>query len=1482
MEVRLLFSVQTQSRTVATAKTVLSNQTLYQTNQKMLLYQFHITLYYTLLYVTNQPLPLRPVFLVEPSNSQLTPSWLGTLLIRSGDVETNPGPGPPASTTKTTKWPCPICARSAQWNSIQCKKSTCRKWTHIKCAQVDLKEITWYNRNGTQHPDWSCAGCQNPTTSPASSSPKPQHQKPAHNKGPTRAVRLQKKPRNKRNGYERKKKRKSRSSKDSLPSLPVKIIQWNINGLRSKEVILKKMIEDHQPEIVILQETNLEKDISWKPPTGYNVERLDRENTRSKDTKDSGRNHGGVLTLIKEDINYTRVKKANLIHSKDTITEAIGINAAFKDETLKVVNLYIPVVNNSNKGDDRTDNFAPKHLPHTRNTIIGGDLNAHAFWDIHQPQNKRGKDIEEWLDEEKMTLLNTGETTKLLNKSVPDVTICHETLFDKIKWSIIKDVHLSDHLPILIEADIQRPEPHRKPARWSYEKANWDSWRTKTEEEIGPGPYKDGANAAWKELKLNILNAAKEFIPKGSRKDVDVWWCDEAQAVKDQLIDEVKKYNRGEIDQESLASSRRDAQEKFNRLKSDSWRKFATEELNATTSPSKVFSVIRKLDGRSTRQHPGTPLSQGTRTVRTDQAKAETFIKEYAKVSNIPITKDEKREMFKETKAAKQQHNLRQTQPTQEIPLTEAELLRSICQMRSKKAAGHDEIGNEMLMNLGENGKAALLSLFNSSLRDKITPVDWKKATIIPIPKPGKDTSQVGAFRPISLTCCTSKLMERLIKDRLVYGLESSGKLSPNQAGLRFLHSTEDQVLRISQQVSNGLNSTPMKRTMMTLIDFSRAFDTVWKRGLYKKLYDLDVPEYLILWIKAFLSDRIAQVMYGSAHSRYRSMVNGLPQGSVLSPILFICFINDICDDMGVEVSLFADDLAMWATHHDLGQCEAKLQHALNVLETWTKKWKLQLNTDKCETTLFTTDTHESKYIPHLTLSDNLIKFNATPKFLGVTFDRSLSFGTHINQLKRKMKKRAQVLQALRGKDWGLSKRDMRQVYLTYIRSAGEYCTAAWGPSLSKTQMEQLEIAQRASARVITNCTKTTPKDSLLLEAGLQPFEIRSKELAARAMEKSLRLPTSNPRREVARTAPVVTRLKRGNWAKTSNEIISACGLKDMKREEFVNVSCLPPWESIQNITYNTQMNSPVSKKDPPTKQKAVALSTITDTTTDVDIYTDGSTTDCKNGGSSGHIQIHSSKKTIDLKAPAGKLACSYKTEIKALKISMEELDKLLTSGEMKAKEQVTIYTDSMSSIQRLERCHSHHEKDLNDIQLCLKSLQEKNIGPITLQWIPGHCGVDGNERADQLAKEACLLDQSDTEVDYASAKSLIRLHCQQEWLQKAKPKFPQAKQRKIGDESGLSRSERTILSRMRTGGHTPELGWYKKLITSGKEADQQKSDECPRCKQPETLQHYLVECPYLDQHRSRIFQTLDPFNLLWDDPLKIAFFLRSTNFLDQ
>ena len=953
--------------------------------------------------------------------------------------------------------------------------------------------------------------------------------------------------------------------------------------------------------------------------------------------------------------------------------------------------------------------------------------------------------------------------------------------------------------------------------------------------------------------------------------------------VKQNLKDKKKLFNDGQITKEEIQEVRAQALKDYNSLKTESWRKFASEELNAQTSPSKVFSIIRKIDGRSSNSKPGTPLKQGNQTLQGDTAKANAFIKAYSKVSDIPVTKEEKRRAILEAKTARQKNLQEQPDPESLKPYTEAEFERSLSQMKLKKAPGHDQISNEMLLRLGTNAKAALLNIFNRSWLTSVVPTDWKRATIIPIPKPGKDPSKIDAHRPISLTCCCSKLKERLFKDRMVYILEKNNKLSPNQAGFRSLHSTEDQVLRMTQTVADGFHSSPMKRTVMTLIDFSRAFDTVWKWGLYKKLHDLGLPDQYVKWIKAFLSDRVAEVRYGSETSRKRSMVNGLPQGSVLSPILFLCFINDICDGMDIEVSLFADDLAMWSQHHDIHQAEKNLQKALDKLEEWTQKWKLQLNIGKCETTLFTTSTMESKHVPHLLLKNTPIANNKNPTFLGVTFDRSLSFNAHVKKIQSKMKKRNQVIQTLRGRDWGLKQQDMRQVYITYIRSAAEYCTGAWGASLSKTQMEKIEVAERASARVITNCTKSTPKDSLMIEAKITPFSIRSKELTARAYEKSLRLPGDNPRRVIAEATDQKKRLKKEDWKKKAKNTIRQCGLEDKKREEFIQVSCIPPWNSLQNISFNTELTKPLTKKDPVMKQKQIAEETIALTKADINCYTDGSTTDLKNGGSGATIDVEpiDESKRIEIKKAAGEIVSSYKTELVALKATLNEIEELQRRGEVTENQSVTIFTDSESSVKRLQSASTHHEKTLNDIQLSLQRLQKGKIGEITFQWIPGHCGIEGNETADRLAREACDLPQDDTEIDFQSAKYVIRKLCKEKWLTSAKPKFPQAMKYKTGDESTLTREEKTVLARFRTGGHTPELGWYLELITKNKEESQRESGACRRCKQPETLQHYLMQCPYTEEHRHRIFQQDDPMTLIYTDPNRVAQFIRSTDLME-
>ncbi|KAH7725652.1 endonuclease and reverse transcriptase-like protein [Aphelenchoides avenae] len=190
------------------------------------------------------------------------------------------------------------------------------------------------------------------------------------------------------------------------------------------------------------------------------------------------------------------------------------------------------------------------------------------------------------------------------------------------------------------------------------------------------------------------------------------------------------------------------------------------------------------------------------------------------------------------------------------------------------------------------------------------------------------------------------------------------------QAGFRKMRSTEDQLLRVVQSVSDGFSAKkPPKRTVMTLVDFSRAFDRVWRTGLYHKMLEKGVPLCLIQWIRAFLSDRRA----------------------LLSPILFLIFIDDIIQGMPQEVqaSLYADDLALWLKHERVETATEAMQTALNRLLGWSRQWKMEVNVDKMYSIVFTTDPHDARYRPELRYNGQEVPYDATPTFLDLTLDRN-------------------------------------------------------------------------------------------------------------------------------------------------------------------------------------------------------------------------------------------------------------------------------------------------------------------------------------------------------------------------------------------------------------------------------------------------------------------------------------------------------------
>ena len=183
--------------------------------------------------------------------------------------------------------------------------------------------------------------------------------------------------------------------------------------------------------------------------------------------------------------------------------------------------------------------------------------------------------------------------------------------------------------------------------------------------------------------------------------------------------------------------------------------------------------------------------------------------------------------------------------------------------------SGPDQIAYSLLKHLPEPAQLLLLSLFNRSWLSHTFPSCWKPTTIIPIHKPGKPTSFLSSFRPISLTSCISKLFERLILSRLTFHLESNHLLSTCRAGFCPGRSPLDQILTLSQSIWDGFQKKkPPDRTILVSIEFSKAFDSVWHCALLHKLLSLKLPPCFVLWVRSFLSDRRAKVQVGGSHSR--------------------------------------------------------------------------------------------------------------------------------------------------------------------------------------------------------------------------------------------------------------------------------------------------------------------------------------------------------------------------------------------------------------------------------------------------------------------------------------------------------------------------------------------------------------------------------------------------------------------------------------
>ena len=295
--------------------------------------------------------------------------------------------------------------------------------------------------------------------------------------------------------------------------------------------------------------------------------------------------------------------------------------------------------------------------------------------------------------------------------------------------------------------------------------------------------------------------------------------------------------------------------------------------------------------------------------------------------------------------------------------------------------------------------------------------------------KPYKLPSLTTSYRPISLISSIMKLFERVIEQRLRSHLEHIGFINKHQSGFRRAKATDDHLFRLSQSIMESFNRR--EYVVAAFLDVEKAFDNVWHNGLRYKIFQLDLPTKMTRWLSDFLVGRLIQVNENNFFSNQINPKVGVPQGSVLSPLLFLIYVNDLPAPHHNQNSLsqFADDTAQWAFSLNVRFAAKLLQQDLLKLAMWCAKWRIKLNPEKTNVIIFSRSILTRKTKLNLKLYGKTLKIYPQVKFLGITFDSQLNFKKHFEDILDCCNTRYYRLRLLANKKWGPSPSTLIQIY---------------------------------------------------------------------------------------------------------------------------------------------------------------------------------------------------------------------------------------------------------------------------------------------------------------------------------------------------------------------------------------------------------------------------------------------------------------------
>jgi exonuclease III/ribonuclease HI len=1222
-----------------------------------------------------------------------------------------------------------------------------------------------------------------------------------------------------------------------------KILQWNIRGFSIKKEEIRQLVSKFNPLVLCLQETHFK-------PTDAPV--LRNHDFYRYDHVAGQRAQGGVATAIHNSLHSEAV-------ALTTPLQAVAVKIHLRSP-ITICNVYLPpdsVVSQR----DIDDLLAQLSHPF----LITGDFNAHNPMWGGLSTNPKGTLVEDTIRLHNVVLLNDGSNTHFTaatgSFSAIDLSLCSPSLALETDWCVHDDLCGSDHFPILIDCRNLPPLPPRQP-KWILKKANWTTFRSLA---VFDDTTFDEVDAHVDHFTEVVIHAAQRSIPQSSEKPYRVpvpWFTPECKAAIKTRRRALATFISHPTINNLVAFKKLRAKARLTcrQAQQTSWRNYVST-ITAQTPSSRVFDKIRKISGKLNFKPIAGLLCNGV-LATSQQEIADALGAQFSRVSSSANYTA----AFKGVKQSAERKVLdfrASSQLNYNLPFSEWEL-ESALKAAKDTSPGLDLIHYQMIKHLSSDSKSYLLALFNKIWLGDCFPTRWRVATIIPILKAGKDKSDPSSYRPIALTSCMCKLLERMINARLIWFLESKGLLCVEQSGFRRNRSVMDNLVQLEGLIQDTF--IQRQHLIAVFFDLEKAYDTTWKYGILRAMHRWGFRGHLPLFVQNFMADRTFHVRVGNTLSESFAQENGVPQGAVLSVTLFAIAINSItsCIRSPVRASLYVDDLAIFYRTGNLNSAQRQLQLTINRLQGWADLHGFRFSSTKTSCMHFSR--HRS-FHPHpvLSLSNNVLPFTETVRFLGMVFDEKLNWLPHLRQLKTKCLKSLNILKILSGTSWGADRTSMLRLYRSLIRSKLEFGCAVYA-SARKSYIGILDPVHNAGIRLCTGAFRTSPVPSLYCESGEAPLTTRRDYLLGsyisklRGMSKHPTFqtvfrpsyqPIYNTRQKATR--PVGIRAK---------ELVETLEM-DLPPVLPVGTSRVAPW-SFPKPTCLMQLAQHPKAQTSPSVFRQLFGNLCATYQHHTKMYTDGS----KDSSSVGcAFAIGNTSVSFKLNP-----MCSvYTAELFAILKALEHIKR--ASGK-----QFMICSDSMSSLQSL--CNAFPTDHLvQSVQNMLGELSLSGI-EVLFCWLPGHVGITGNEMADRAAKDASRKIEVDcATVPVTDLKAVFRSKTLQRWQSSwdsvlvNKLKTIKATVQAWQSSARRSRREEVVTTRMRIG-HS--------FLTHVFILKREEPPMCTSCDQPLSIKHILVECAVHRQLRRRLNLPLTMKEVLRDDDRsvdRVLRFLRETGF---